>query len=613
MNPQEYLDALLSLPSIDDYFWPQVSPDGRWAAWTWYNVGPVADVFLAPTDGSTGPIQLTDTDQNTVLVSWTPDSGAVIVAQDRDGNERAELYRVDRFSPGTMHPLTETEPDYYIRGGELHPNGSWLVYGANVHPETDEETEETWVYRHDLTSGERRPLAQPLKGCYNEPKLNSLGTHILYTRADRHPSGRQTWLVDIDGRDDRELFNFGDKVKTFADWLPDGKRALVLIETPTHRKLGLWELGSADVRWLIDDPDRDIQKAFMPENSLVAVVVENRQGSVRSSFLELETGTETAQPEVEGNLIPLAPQPDGCWVGFYYSARQPGDIVRFDPDNSQSETFSSLTRVWERTALTQEQLAPANDYSWHSVDGLRIHGWLYRPSGQARGTIVYVHGGPTYHSPDYLNAKIQFFVGQGFNVFDPNYRGSTGYGLPFQNAILEDGWGGREQEDIRAGIEALIRDGIAIPGKIGITGTSYGGYSSWWAITHFPPDIVAASAPICGMTDLVIDYETTRPDLRPYSAEMMGGAPEQVPGRYRERSPIYFVQNIQGKLLIIQGGQDPNVSPQNVETVVKALAEHGIPYELLNFEDEGHGIYKVKNQRELYLRLVKFFERAFMK
>ncbi len=115
------------------------------------------------------------------------------------------------------------------------------------------------------------------------------------------------------------------------------------------------------------------------------------------------------------------------------------------------------------------------------------------------------------------------------------------------------------------------------------------------------------------MTDLVIDYQTTRPDLRPYSAEMMGGRPEQVPDRYRERSPIHFVQDIQGKLLIVQGGQDPNVTPQNVATVVKALNEHGIPYELLNFEDEGHGIYKVKNQRELYLRLVQFFEAAFEK
>jgi dipeptidyl aminopeptidase/acylaminoacyl peptidase len=611
MNLEEFLDALLTLPSIDDSLWPQISRDGRWAAWTWFNTGPVADVFVAPTDGSTPPVRLTDTDQNTNLVSWTPDSQAVIVAQDRDGNERTELNRVDLASPRTLNLLTEPEPNYFIRGGHLHPRENWLVYGANVHPESGEETEETWVYRHDLTSGERVPLAQPKIGCYSVPELNSLGTHILYTRADRNPAGRQVWLVDIDGIEDRELFNFGDKVKTFASWHPDGKHALVLTETPTHRKLGIWELGACDVRWLVDDPSRDIQHAFVPENCTEMVVVENQQGRVRCSFLDLETGTETALPTMEDNLIPLAPLPDGAWIGFYYSARQPGDIVRFERENSGPESFVSLTRVWERTSLSREQLAPAGDFRWNSVDGLPIHGWLYRPSGDVRGTIVFVHGGPTYHSSDYLNAKIQFFVSQGFNVFDPNYRGSTGYGLPFQKAILEDGWGGREQEDIRTGIETLIRDGIAHSGKIGITGTSYGGYSSWWAITHFPTEIVVASAPICGMTDLVVDYETTRPDLRPYSAEMMGGTPDQVPERFYERSPLHFVQNIRGKLLIVQGGQDPNVTPKNIDTVVKALNEHSIPYELLNFEDEGHGIYKVENQRELYLRLLKFFEDAF--
>lgn len=613
MKREEYLDALLSLPSIDDYFWPQVSRDGRWVAWTWFNTGPVADVFVAPTDGSTPPVRLTDTDQNTVLVSWAPDSQAVIVGQDCDGDERTQLFRVNLDQPFNMVPLTEPKPNYYIRGGNLHPNKKWLIYGANIHPESSEETEETWIYRHDLTSGERAPLAQPKKGCYNLPELNSLGTHILYTRADRQPAGRQIWLVNIDGTEDHELFNFGDKVKTFAHWLPDGKRALVLVETPTHYKLGLWNLGDGSLRWLVDNPSRDIHKAFMPENCAEVVVVENRQGRVCSSFLDIETGKETALPGLEGNLIPLAPAPGGAWTGFYYSARQPGDVVRFKREDPDPEKFTSLARVWERTNLTRQQLAPAGDYRWTSVDGLSIHGWLYRPSGQPRGTIVYVHGGPTYHSPDYLNAKIQFFVSQGFNVFDPNYRGSTGYGLPFQKAILADGWGGREQEDIRTGIEALVKDGIAEPGKIGITGTSYGGYSSWWAITHFSKEIITASAPICGMTDLVIDYESTRPDIRPYSEEMMGGRPDQVPDRYRERSPIHFVENIQGKLFIIQGGQDPNVTPQNVDTVVKALRAHGIPYELLNFEDEGHGIYKVKNQRELYLRLVEFFGDAFAK
>jgi dipeptidyl aminopeptidase/acylaminoacyl peptidase len=208
-------------------------------------------------------------------------------------------------------------------------------------------------------------------------------------------------------------------------------------------------------------------------------------------------------------------------------------------------------------------------------------------------------------------AQIQFFIRQGFHVLDINYRGSTGYGLPFREAILEDGWGGREQEDIRTGIEALIEAGIAQKGKIGITGTSYGGYSSWWAITHFPLELVAAAAPICGMTDLVVDYETTRPDIRPYSEEMMGGNPSQVPERYYERSPIHFIKNIRGALLIVQGAQDPNVTPKNVEDVVKALNNANVPYEQLIFMDEGHGISKRNNQRNLFLLLEAFFTHAF--
>jgi dipeptidyl aminopeptidase/acylaminoacyl peptidase len=611
MNPEEYLDALLNLPGIDDELWPKVSRDGRWVAWTWFHTGPVADVFAAPVDGSTAPIRLTETDQDTFLVSWTPDSQSVIVEQDKDGDERVQLFRVDLASPRILNPLTEPEPNYYIRGGMLHPRENWLVYAANVHPETGQETEETYIYRQDLTSGERIPLAHQQVGGYTVPKLNSTGTHILYTRNDLHPAGRQIWLVGIDSEGDRELFNFGERRKAFVEWHPDGKRVLVLAETDTHRKLGVWSLGDANPRWLIDDPSRDIRAAFVPEGCDQAVVVENIQGRVQSSLLELENGHEEPVSAGEGNLIPLAPVSDTKWVGFYYSACQPGDVVRFMPAEPDVENFYSLTRVWERSSLHPAQLTPVEDFRWDSVDGLPVHSWLYRSPDEPRGTIVYVHGGPTYHSPDYLNPEIQFYVSQGFNVLDPNYRGSTGYGLPFQQAILEDGWGGREQEDIRTGIKALIKAGVARAGKIGITGTSYGGYSSWWAITHFPRNIVAAAAPICGMTDLVVDYETTRPDIRPYSEEMIGGKPDEVPERYYQRSPIHFVHKIRGRLLIIQGGQDPNVTPQNVSEVVKVLDEHEIPYELLNFEDEGHGISKRKNQRELYIRLVEFFKGAF--
>ena len=79
------------------------------------------------------------------------------------------------------------------------------------------------------------------------------------------------------------------------------------------------------------------------------------------------------------------------------------------------------------------------------------------------------------------------------------------------------------------------------------------------------------------MTDLAVDYHATRPDLRPYSEEMMGGSPEEVPDRYRERSPVNFVENIRGELLIVQGLRDPNVTPDNVHAVTKALGDTTFP------------------------------------
>jgi dipeptidyl aminopeptidase/acylaminoacyl peptidase len=108
-----------------------------------------------------------------------------------------------------------------------------------------------------------------------------------------------------------------------------------------------------------------------------------------------------------------------------------------------------------------------------------------------------------------------------------------------------------------------------------------------------------------------VDYETTRPDLRPYSEEMMGGRPDQVPDKYHKASPINFVPNIKGRLMIVQGLNDPNVTPDNVRVVQKALDDAGVEYELLAFDDEGHGILRPSNLRTLYPALANFFASAF--
>ena len=540
-------------------------------------------------------------------MSWTPDSKAIIVAQDRGGNERFQLLRIEIERPLEMLPLTEVDPAYFLRGGDLHANGRWLVYGANFDLVGSREIEPTWIYRHDLESGERIVLAKPRKASYVRPNLSPDGRFVLYTRRDLHPAGEQVWLVDIDGLEDREILNFGTEMKTFASWFPYGKRVLVVSDGETHKRVGVWTMADGSMRWVIDDPKRSIEEVFAPHGSEGLVIVEVRQARIHSSFLNLETGVETEIAVPSHNVIPIAPAVDGRWVAQSFSSRQPDDVVSFSVGDSGLSDLTSISSVWERTTLGPSDLTPAEAYRWHSVDGLEIQGWLYRPQGEPKGTIVYVHGGPTSYSMDRINAQIQLFARAGFAVLDPNYRGSTGFGLSFREAIKEEGWGGKEQEDILSGIEALIMAGIAQAGKVGITGTSYGGYSSWCAITRNPVELVAAAAPICGMTDLVIDYETTRPDLRPYSEEMMGGSPEVVPEKYYERSPINFVESIQGRLLIVQGDQDPNVTPENVRVVKDALEDAGVAYEILRFEDEGHGIYKLENRKTLYLALLGFF------
>ena len=596
-----FLEELLSVPGLSH---PLVSPDGGRAAWSWSRLGPAADVFFAPLDGSRPPARLTETPEDTFPVSWTPDGEGLVVRQDRGGDERARLFLVRLRRPGEMEPLTDPEPDFYVRGGQLHPNGRWLVYGANADPETGEEIEPTVVYRRDLRTGELRALARPRRGGPCRPELNRQGNLVLYQRHDEHPAGQQIWVVDIEGAEDRKVLDFGPASKVEATWLPDGRRILFAAETERGRRPGVLEPGG-EVRWLAGG-ERDVERAFAAPDG-TAVLLEAAGGRTRALLVDPDSGEEGRLETPRGSFVPLARTGDG-WAGVYREARSPADLVALDPRRG---AMRSLTRLPERTRLRPARLVPAEDFCWRSVDGLAVHGWLYRAPGRAKGAVVLVHGGPTSRSEDRFDPQIQYLLRRGFNVLCPNYRGSTGYGLEFQEKIKEDGWGGREQEDIRTGIEALLRAGLAGPGRVGVTGASYGGYSAWCAITRYPPELVAAAAPICGMTDLALDYRTTRPDLRPYSEEMLGGPPEKVPERYRERSPINFVGNIRGRLLIVQGLRDPNVSPENLRAVLRELERHRIPYELLAFENEGHGVLRPENQRTLYRRLAAFFERAF--
>jgi len=608
------LDSLMMIPDIAQVI---PSPNKNYFAATINRIQENYDIFLGNTSAGTEITPLTRTHEYTYMTDWSPDSKSIIAAEDKARNERVTLYRIFIDNPFEMNPLTPIDPKHFMRGGYFSPNGDFIAYAVNYDYDRKKETETFRVVVQDIDSGIRTVVARPDKPAFIELSVDPKGKYILYSRSDEDPSGEQWWIVSPDGNEDREILNFGSKAKVSAQWTYDGQIAFSTdtIEGQRHDSvgIGLYDIGSEKIEWLaVPETYEPYDRVVVPKYSKHVCMIQEREGRSKCYIYDLTHETLTNTTPLHGNIFPVTPLTPTMWLGLYYSSTNPMNLIRFNPFKPNIDEFDYLTNMLSGSGISRDELTPATDYRWISVDNTMIHGWLYNPDQSNGRTIVYVHGGPTAHSRDILQVGIQYFCSLGYTVLDPNYRGSTGYGVNFRELIKKDGWGGNDKEDVRAGIQSLIEKGIANPNKVGIYGTSYGGYMSWNAIVHFPKEIIAAAAPICGMTDLVIDYETTRPDLRPYSEEMLGGSPKDVPEIYHERSPINYVQNIKGSLLIVQGLQDPNVTTANVAQVEKRLDKYHIKYEKLVFEDEGHGIVREENQKVLLKKLAEFFEHAFL-
>src|SRR6185436_12377123 len=147
--------------------------------------------------------------------------------------------------------------------------------------------------------------------------------------------------------------------KVLASWLPDGRRALVLAEAGDYRRVGVWDRADSTLRWLIDDPQRNIENAFVPPGSPqpIAAIVEPQGARNHAALLNVDTGEELRLPRLAGNLTPLRRLEDDTWVGQFFSSTQPADIVRFALADVRPAAFTSLTRVWERTRITKSDLA----------------------------------------------------------------------------------------------------------------------------------------------------------------------------------------------------------------------------------------------------------------
>ncbi|MDP5084745.1 MAG: prolyl oligopeptidase family serine peptidase [Yoonia sp.] len=589
-----------ALPQIETL---RASGDGAWAFWSWSGLSEVSEIWMAPTDGSSPPMPLTkDSADHLTLRDVSHDGHRLILAHSPDSCEHDQLLLLDRDKGNALTPLTPLQRDHYVYGGQFSPDGRSISYISDYDDEAQEVIAGNLIYLHDLETGARKILFRNPDPFGAGTEWSPDGQHLLWHRHRLAPGATQIWVIGADGSAPRELVCLGEKAVATGWWL-DADRIAVVADGAEGDRVGIVTLADGAITWLAAEPELRPQTLVIGANGQFAC------HSFTDAALEtvvFTDGTYAPLPNRSGrrSLLPLAGLPDGGWLAEGYDASAPHDVVHIGPDG----TCTTLA-----SAPTKALFSVPESLHWTAPDGETIQGWLYRPKGPVRGHITYVHGGPTWHSEDWVNPKIQFWVALGYSVLDPNYRGSTGRGMRWREKVKEDGWGGREQADIRAGTEAVIAMGVAPTDKIAVAGNSYGGFSSWYAITRHA-DLVTAAIPMCGMYKLDIDYNATEmPWGRAYSEEMMGGSPDEVPERYANASPGNFIDQIRGHVMVVHGLADSNVGPENTHVAVRELTAAGIPHEVMLFADEGHGVTRRANLTAYLERTAAFLERAFAK
>ena len=267
-------------------------------------------------------------------------------------------------------------------------------------------------------------------------------------------------------------------------------------------------------------------------------------------------------------------------------------------------------------ALAPELLSAGEDASFESHDGLRVSARLYLPSADLgfegpRPLVYYVHGGPqSQERPDFAwfsMPLIQILTLEGFAVFVPNARGSTGYGLSYAKHVDRD-WGGQDRLDhVHAVTEVLPRDERVDVSRAGVVGRSYGGYMTLTLAARHP-ELWSAAVDMFGPYDLLTFMERIPETWKTYFALAVGD-PERDRDFLVERSPRTYITDISCPLLVIQGQNDPRVVEQESRDVVEELRSHGRDVDYLVFEDEGHDVLKIGNRVRCYETIVAFFSR----
>ncbi|WP_328582569.1 S9 family peptidase [Streptomyces sp. NBC_00370] len=353
-----------------------------------------------------------------------------------------------------------------------------------------------------------------------------------------------------------------------------------------HQRRGRWEpvvwnpLTGEETELAIDLPG-DVSAEWYPDGSGLLIVhsFEARGELWRYDF------TKSALVQIEtpaGSVSGATARPDGTIEYLWSSAARPSEV---------RSTAGGV--VLDAPGFAAPPSVPVED-AWVEGPGGRVHALVQRPAGEGPfPTVFEIHGGPTWHDSDAFAAGPAAWVDHGYAVVRVNYRGSTGYGREWTDA-LKHRVGLIELEDIAAVREWAVSSGLADPAKLVLAGGSWGGYLTLLGVGT-QPDAWAVGLAAVPVADYVTAYHDEMEALKAMDRTLLGGTPEEVPERFEASSPLTYVDAVRAPVYISAGLNDPRCPIQQVENYVERLAARGAVHEVYRY-DAGHGSLVVEER-----------------
>ncbi len=594
------LAAWLRIPHIDPDLGFDVSPDGSQVAYAWNRTGRW-EIYRQPLDGSGSEQRVTGGMGAKFAPRWSPDGRALAYVLDLDGSEQFDVH-ICELTTGRHANLT-SDVDAAIQ-----PHFSWSPDGTRIALISDES------------------------GCFDTYILEVHAGHPPRLLLDRpHPDGEVYWspdgrwlavvmeaqgqeywtvLVSVEGGAERVIAGpDGPICAKDVCWSPDATRVAFCSDVADFYNLGIYHLATGEVTWVTEGSGDKEQPAWSPDGRRLAYVAGD--GPLSSlSVLDLADGTSHSYRIESGVCYRPRFTPDGEGVVFAFdNPHHPTDLWLL---SLRDGIFRRLTDSLEGQPSSRAAVAGAampDRVRYPSLDGSSVPALLYRPPGTegALPAVVYVHGGPNWLAQVTWDPLVQHLVGRGWVVLAPNYRGSTGYGRAWQWASRFD-FGGGESEDVAAGADYLVREGLADPASIAITGRSWGGYLTMTALTGFP-DRWAGGSAVAPFLNWFTGHLDSREDLRHWDLQNFGHPGENA-RLYYERSPFFFLHRVAAPVQLICGAHDVRCPASESTQARDLLLALGRECELVLYEDEGHGFLKTDNLVDAQQRRVDFLARV---